>query len=136
MTAMKSNDMQIRVAYADTDQMGMVYYANYLVFFERGRTEWLREHGLTYRQLEEQGNFFPVVECNIQYMAPARYDDLLTVRTTLAEIGFASIVFSYEIINNDKVIVTGMTRHPLVNREFRPTRMPGHLRTLLEKSHA
>jgi acyl-CoA thioester hydrolase len=126
--------MQIRVPYADTDQMGMVYYANYLVYFERGRTEWLREHGLTYRDLEEKGFYFPVIECSVKYNASARYDDMITVRTVLSDIGSASVEFTYEIVRDDKQLATGKTRHPLVNKGFRPVRIPADIRTVLEKA--
>jgi acyl-CoA thioester hydrolase len=136
MSDQKTNETQIRIPYADTDQMGMVYYANYLVYFERGRTEWLREHGLAYRMLEEKGYYFPVIECSIKYVSPARYDDLITVRTVLSAMGFASIEFAYEIIYNDKIIVTGVTKHPLVNKSFRPIRIPAELRDTLGKTNA
>lgn len=129
---MKTNEIQIRVPYADTDQMGMVYYANYLVYFERGRTEWLREAGLSYRELEEKGCFFPVIECSCEYKAPARYDDLITVRTSVAETGAASVTFGYQILNGAKLLAEGRTKHPLVNNEMKPVRMPAEIRQKLE----
>jgi acyl-CoA thioester hydrolase len=129
-------DCEVRVPYADTDQMGMVYYANYLVYFERGRTEWLRHHGLTYKNLESREIYFPVVECYCKYQSPARYDDVITVRTWLPELGLASIEFSYEIRCGERVIATGTTKHPLVNRSFKPVRIPAELRRMLEEKHA
>ncbi|MHB9154460.1 MAG: acyl-CoA thioesterase [Endomicrobiales bacterium] len=129
-------EIEIRVPYADTDQMGMVYYANYLVYFERGRTEWLREHGLTYRNLEEKGMYFPVVECECRYQAPACYDDLLRVRTGIGGKGPASIEFVYEISRDGKLLATGWTKHPLVNRDFKPVRLPPGIREKFEKSNA
>jgi acyl-CoA thioester hydrolase len=128
--------LQLRVPYADTDQMGMVYYANYLVYFERGRTEWLREHGLAYRDLEARGLYFPVVESVCAYHAPARYDDLLDIRTTVAELSRASVTFGYEITRGTVRIASGSTRHPLVNRTFRPIRIPDEIRRLLERPDA
>ena len=130
------SEMQIRVSYADTDQMGMVYYANYLVYFERGRTEWLREHGLAYRDLESQGIFFPVVECRCKYHSPARYDDVITVSTAVSEVGHASIEFEYKISCNGRLIASGSTKHPLVNRDFRPVRIPREIRQILETTNA
>lgn len=125
-------ETSIRISYADTDQMGMVYYANYLVYFERGRTEWLREHGLTYRQMEEKGMYFPVIESICKYHSPARYDDIISVQTTVADLGAASVTFGYEIRCGDRLIATGSTKHPLVNREFRPVRIPADIRSLLQ----
>ncbi len=127
------NEIELRVSYAETDQMGMVYYANYLVYFERGRTEWLRASGLAYRDLEEKGIFFPVIEASLKYTAPARYDDVIKVVTSVSDVGQASIEFSYEIFLKNKLITTGKTRHPLVNRDFRPRRFPEELKEMLVK---
>lgn len=113
--------------------MGMVYYANYLVYFERGRTEWLRASGISYRSLEEKGMYFPVVECDCRYHAPARYDDLIAVRTSIGDIGSASVEFKYEILRDGKTLVTGRTRHPLVNRDFKPVRLPPEIKRIMEK---
>lgn len=129
-------ELKLRVSYADTDQMGMVYYANYLVYFERGRTEWLREHGLTYRGLEEKGVLLPVVECTCSYQGSARYDDVITVTSWVSDTGPASIEFSYEIRNeHGKLLTTGTTKHPFVNRSFKPVRIPPDIRRLVEKKH-
>lgn len=130
---MRENILNIRVSYADTDQMGMVYYANYLVYFERGRTEWLRDCGMTYRSLEESGYFFPVIESHCEYKAPAKYDDLITVKTVVGELGSASVRFDYKITNGDKLLASGYTRHPLVNRQMKPVRLPGDLRQKLSR---
>ena len=127
------NVLQIRVAYADTDQMGMVYYGNYLTFYERGRTELLREAGLPYSVIEERGFYFPVIYAECNYHAPAKYDDLMTIETRLSEITAASITCSYMVKNGDKVLVTGKTKHPFVNKSFRPVRFPQDIRELLEK---
>src|SRR5690349_7497079 len=91
-------DFDMRIAYADTDRMGVVYYANYLVLFERGRTEFLRSLGLRYRDLEEkQRIFMPAMESHVEYFAPARYDDMIKVRTFLSELGHAHLTFGSEI---------------------------------------
>ena len=127
------NEIVIRIPYSDTDQMGMVYYANYLVYFERGRTEWLRAKGLSYRKIEEKGVYFPVIEASCKYIAPARYDDEIRVVTSIGEVKPASIEFLYEIFLGDKLITTGKTRHPLVNSAFRPIRLPEEIKQLFEK---
>jgi len=125
------NELRIRVPYADTDQMGMVYYANYLVYFERGRTELLRSCGMTYSQMEQDGFYMPVVECRCNYRSPARYDSLITVKTSVSEIRAASITFDYRIEEDGRLIATGMTKHPMVNRDLRPMRIPESLKKLL-----
>ncbi len=128
-----ANSLQIRVAYADTDQMGMVYYGNYLTYYERGRTELLREIGLEYKKLEERGFYFPVIYAECSYHAPARYDDLITVETALSEISAASLTCSYIIRKGDKTLVTGKTKHPLVDKSFKPVRFPKDIKETLEK---
>ena len=125
--------MQIRIAYADTDQMGVVYYGNYLTFFERARTEWLRDAGLEYRTMEERGLYFPVIYAECNYKSPARYDDLITVETKLTELTTASITCEYEVKLGDRLLVTGKTRHPLVNKEFKVVRFPKDIRELMGK---
>lgn len=134
---MSHHDFEVRIAYADTDRMGVVYYANYLVLFERGRTEFLRNIGVRYRDLEEKERLFlPVMETHIEYLAPARYDDLIRVRTFLSELGGAHSVFRYEIFMSDTnaLIARGHTKHPVVNLLWRPTRLPESVHSLL-KSH-
>jgi acyl-CoA thioester hydrolase len=128
---MKHYDFDVRIAYADTDRMGVVYYANYLVLFERGRTEFLRAAGLRYRDMEDQDKIFmPVVEAECRYFAPGRYDDLITVRTFLAEMGGAHVRFDHEIYltGSDKKIAEGFTRHAIVGPSWKPTRFPMSLR--------
>jgi acyl-CoA thioester hydrolase len=126
------NEIKIRIPYADTDQMGTVYYANYLVYFERGRTEWLREKGLEYKALEAKGVYLPVNESSCRYLSPARYDDLITVKTVLKDMGFASIEFEYSIECGERKIVTGRTKHPFVNSDFKPVRIPKELSAILK----
>jgi len=121
----------LRVPYADTDQMGVVYYANYLVYFERARTEWLRSLGITYKQLENDGYYLPVCECSIKYCSSARYDDLLTICTTLSKIGAASIIISYEILCDGQKIATGLTTHPFVNKVLKPVKIPQKVKQIL-----
>lgn len=95
----------IRVRYADTDQMGYVYYGNYARYYEIGRVEALRSLGISYRDLEESGVLMPVIESKSRYLAPGRYDDLLTIRVIIAQMPGARIVFEYEITNQDGTLL-------------------------------
>lgn len=119
---------ELRVIYGDTDQMGVVYYANYLRFMEAGRNEFIRAHGLRYRDFEERFHLrLPVVEAQVSYRVPARYDDLLTVETSLSEARRASARFGYRIVRGDEVVATGHTVHACVDVEGRVRRMPAEL---------
>jgi acyl-CoA thioester hydrolase len=130
-----SYDFDVRIAYADTDRMGVVYYANYLVLFERGRTEFLRSIGLRYRDMEEKQRLFtPAMESHVEYLAPARYDDLIKVRTFLKELGAAHMVFGSEIYDeSSRLIARGHVKLAVVNLLWKPTRLPPELRLILEK---
>ncbi len=106
----------IRVIYGDTDQMGVVYYANYLRFFESGRNEFLRDKGAQYRDVEASHRVhLPVVEAQVTYKRPARYDDLLIIETILAKRGRASARFEYRVLRQDEVLATGHTIHACVD---------------------
>jgi acyl-CoA thioester hydrolase len=119
---------QLRVIYGDTDQMGVVYYANYLRFFEAGRTEFLRAKGMRYRDVEERHRVqLPVTEAAVRYQSPARYDDLVTVETSLSEVRRASARFSYRVLRGDEVLATGHTVHACVDAGGRVQRMPAEL---------
>jgi acyl-CoA thioester hydrolase len=96
---MISNDIKIRVCYGDTDKMGVVYYGTYPRFYEIGRTELLRQYGITYRQIEESGIVWPVRNLQITYLKPAFYDDLLTVRTIVEELPTVRFRIKTEIYN-------------------------------------
>lgn len=124
----------IRVRYADTDQMGYVYYGNYGRFYEIGRVEALRSIGFSYREMEESGTMMPVYENYSRYLQPARYDDELSIRVTIAELPAARVVFRYEIRNQDNTLLnTGETTLVFLNRETnRPTRAPKGLIEKLE----
>lgn len=110
------NETNVRVRYSETDAMGVVYYGNYLTWFEVGRTEWLRAIGHTYRGLEEQGFNLPVVEAHCEYKAPARYDDEIIIITEWRQTEDLNFVFDYQIKHQDgRILVTGWTRHLCVN---------------------
>jgi acyl-CoA thioester hydrolase len=120
-----------RVSYGETDAMGVVYYANYLHLFERGRSELIRGLGFSYATVEERGIFLPVREANCRYLAPARYDDLIHIRTGLAGQSRASLSFVYEITNEDGLVLTrGSTQHAVVNAQGKPVRVPDWLSAL------
>lgn len=115
------NRTSVRVTYRDTDQMGVVYYANHLVWFEIGRTELIREMGLTYRDMEEAGVFLPVVSAQVNYRTPARYDDVVEIRTQVTKVSRVSISFDYRVVRVDQegevLIATGSTRHGFIDRD-------------------
>lgn len=114
---MKIETTDLRVRYADTDQMGVVYYGNYAQYFEMGRTEWLRKLGFSYRWLEENGIMLPVTELQIKYKRPARYDDLITVTTSLIRLPSVKIEFDYQIHNqNQELLTTGYTALVFVDK--------------------
>jgi len=115
----------IRVIYGDTDQMGVVYYANYLRWFEAGRTEFLRAKGLSYADFEaRQKLILPVVEAGVSYRQPARYDDLVAVETRLAEARRASARFEYDVRRGKDLLATGFTVHACVDATGRIERLP------------
>lgn len=125
--------LEHRVSYGETDAMGVVYYANYLHFFERGRSELIRNLGLGYSAVEEQGIFLPVREASCRYLAPARYDEVIHIHTTLSGRTRASLSFVYEITRPDRrtVLTRGFTQHAVVNAQGRPVRIPGWFAALL-----
>jgi acyl-CoA thioester hydrolase len=121
--------IDIRVIYGDTDQMGVVYYANYLRYFEAGRGEFLRAHGHQYMEIEASGIRMPVVEAHVHYRASARYDDLIRVETTLAEVRRASLRFTYQIRRGGEpdLLVDGETLHACLGPAGKPVRVPNEV---------
>ena len=113
--------------------MGVVYYANYLVWFEVGRTDLLRDAGWSYRDMEMDGYALPVIEAHCSYLSPAKYDDDLEVRTTGAMLSPVRVEFTYEIVRpvDDATLVTGTTVHATLDRAGRPCRLPDRVRSLL-----
>jgi len=123
---------RIRVRYAETDQMGVVYYANYLVWFEVGRTDLLRESGWNYREMEGDGFSLPVIEARCLYHASAKYDDDIEVRTTGAMLSPVRIQFTYQVVRAPDAasLATGVTIHATLDRNGKPCRLPLRVRTL------
>ncbi|HEY1373020.1 MAG TPA: thioesterase family protein [Candidatus Binatia bacterium] len=135
---MKKNVCFYRVIYGDTDQMGVVYYANYLRWFEMGRTELLRQLGAPYSSIEERGLFFPVTEVSGRYVKSARFDDEIAVETYIQEIERATIVFGYKILrkNDRALLVEGWTRHACLDRQGKVVRIPREIDDLLRAAMA
>ena len=121
--------------YQETDRMGIVYHANYLSYFELGRVEWLRNKGLDYARFEDSGVLLPVVNISINYKAPARYDQLLSVETELVKIGGASLVFHNKIYDENKqLLVEGeVTLVATDFSSFKPIKLPTSLLSLIQK---
>ncbi|MEX2104989.1 MAG: thioesterase family protein [Bacilli bacterium] len=112
----------LRVRYQETDQMGVVYHANYLTWFEVGRTGFVRDFGLPYSTFEDKGVLLPVVEAHCYYKAPARYEDEIIIRSKLKGMTEARLIFIYEVVrkSDEKLLCTGETVHVWVNKEMRP----------------
>jgi acyl-CoA thioester hydrolase len=124
---------RLRVRYAETDQMGVAYHANYLVWFEVARTDWLRHTGSTYRVMEAAGIQLPVIEAHCEYRQPARYDDDLDIRTRATRLSPVRIRFDYELTRQPaEVLATGYTVHAALDRAGRPCRLPADVVTLLD----
>ncbi|MFM9277734.1 acyl-CoA thioesterase [Paenibacillus jiagnxiensis] len=126
------SSVQIRVRYPECDQMGVVYHANYLNWFEIGRTEMLRQSGFTYRSMEEQGLMLPVIDVNLKYHKPAKYDDQVIVYTQITKLTSMRLNFAYEIRrmgadgqepHRSELLVTGSTQHVWLNGDWKPARL-------------
>lgn len=121
---------EFRVRYAETDQMRVTYYANYLVWFEMGRAEYLRHLGINYQDCEEKGYFLPAVEAHCRYLASSGYDDLLKIEVVVDQMKNSSLRFSYRIFNQStgKNCCEGYTVHAFINSAKRPVRIPEEIR--------
>ena len=122
---MKKYETEIRVIYADTDAMGIVYHTNYIKWFEVGRTEYLRQIGYPYKRLEEEGIWLPVVGVNCEYRLPALYDDVLTIRAWVDDLKSATVVMGYEILRRETgaLLVNGPTKHAITDKHLKPVRL-------------
>jgi len=131
---LRAFDYEHRVTYAETDRMGFVYYANYLIYFEIGRTEYIRSSGMAYKDLEDMGYMLPVLEASCKYLKPARYDDVLTIRTTISEFKGIRLGFSYEILRDGIKLVEGTTDHAFVDTEGRPRKLSPEIQEKIKKA--
>jgi len=127
-------ETQIRVRYAETDQMGYVYYGNYAMYFEVARVEAMRSSGFSYKGMEDEGVMMPVLESNIRYLKPGKYDELLTIKTRIPALPGVRIRFEYEVFNEANELITeGWTTLTFLNKDsHRPTRPPHNLLALLK----
>lgn len=123
----RSCEMQIRVRYAETDRMGLLHHAQYLVYFEQGRTELLRQRGISYRDLEDAGYFLVVVEAHVKYRRPAYYDDVLTLRTWVHRITVVRIQHRYELYRASELLAEGETTLACVDRQGKLQPLPSVL---------
>ncbi|MEE2861507.1 MAG: tol-pal system-associated acyl-CoA thioesterase [Paracoccus sp. (in: a-proteobacteria)] len=128
-----SHEITLRVYYEDTDLAGIVYYANYMRYIERGRTEWLRALGIDQlRMQQDTGHVFAVRRVEADYLRPARFDDLLTVRTALAQASPARIVVDQQVRRGDQLLFTAFVTVACLDRLGRPVRLPAFLRTAID----
>lgn len=125
-----------RVSYGETDAMGVMYYAEYLHLFERGRSEWIRTRGHSYAAIEAQGIYLPVREAQCRYRAPARYDELIWLETWLDAQSRASLTFAYRLMDEAKarLLAQGSTQHAVVDSRGKPVAIPQWLREFLSPS--
>jgi acyl-CoA thioester hydrolase len=124
----------LRVRYAETDAMGIVYHTNYIVWFEVGRGEYMRQQGGDYARWEAEGYYLPVIEVQARYLAPARYGDLVTVRAWVEQVRSRQVTFGYEVVmaETGQLLATGWTKHICVDREGTIRTIPQEVRQMLE----
>jgi len=134
LTSPRESAARVRVRYAETDKMGVVYYANYLVWFEVGRCEWLRATGYSYQQLEADGTILPVIAAHCEYRRPVGYDDEVEIRARPTLLSPARVRFDYQVVpcGAAEPATVGWTEHCGVDPEGRPRRLPPALRRLFE----
>ena len=123
-----SQDVSVRVRYAETDRMGLLHHANYFVYFEMARTELLRHRGISYREIEDAGHFLVIVDIDCKFKRPAYYDDLLIVRTTVERVTHVKIVHRYEVFKEGLLLAEGHSTLACVDREGKPQALPEMLR--------
>lgn len=131
---MVSHEINIRILYKHTDQMGVVHHSNYIVFFEEARTELMRSIGITYADVERRGTMMPILDVNVKYIQPALYDEIISVRASIDTMPMARMVFAYEVRGADgRMIATGSTTLGFIDAATRrPQRIPAWLVEILE----
>jgi acyl-CoA thioester hydrolase len=132
----RTTSLELRVRYAETDKMGVVYHSHYLIWCELGRTDYIREGGMSYREMEEAGIMLAVAEANIRYRAPARYDDLVRVETTLTDVSSRAVTFDYVISNvaSGERLATARTLLVALDPSHHVVKLPPDIRARLEAS--
>ena len=131
-----TSESRFRVRYAETDQMGVVYYANYLVWMEVGRTDYCKSLGFDYRDMEKEGAYMAVAEATCRYVSPARYDNAILVQTRLDRVNRKIVAFSYSILNEEtgKVLAVGKTVHITMSTDHKSRSLPARYFELLTRS--
>lgn len=124
MSQSDSCDIEIRVRYAETDRGGLLHHSTYIVYFEMGRTELLRSRGVSYREVEDSGYYLVVVDLGCKYKKPAFYDDVLTLRTTVAKVSHVKIVHNYQVFRDGTILAEGHTTLACIDREGKPQALP------------
>ncbi len=124
---------EIRVIFGDTDQMGVVYYANYLRYFESARAAYWRDLGRSYKDLEAWGVAMPVVEAHCDYKRPAHYEDLIVIDIEVSKVGGASVKFGYRVLRGDTLLALGYTRHAVIGPDGRPRALPEEMRSAIPR---
>ena len=128
MPPLERHDIPIRVRYAETDRMGLLHHANYFIYFEMGRTELLRERGFSYRDIEDAGHLLVIIDIGCKFKKPARYDDLLTLRTIVKRVTFVKIEHRYELYRDGELLAEGHSVLACVDWEGKPQRLPESLK--------
>jgi acyl-CoA thioester hydrolase len=123
----ESHETTVRVRYAETDRMGLLHHANYIVYFELARTEMLRSKGVSYREVEDAGHFLVIIDLGCKFKKPAYYDDLLTIRTTVARVTHVKIVHEYQVFRGRDLLAEGHSTLACVDREGKPQALPAIL---------
>jgi acyl-CoA thioester hydrolase len=123
-----SSETTIRVRYAETDRMGLLHHANYFVYFEIGRTELLRQRGLTYREVEDAGHYLVIIEIGCKFKRPAHYDDLLLLRTSVVKVTHVKIVHNYQLFRDGSLLAEGHSTLACIDRDGKPQALPVQLR--------
>ncbi len=127
-----ATSLELRVIYGDTDAMGIVYYGNYLRYFEAARGHFIRVRGSSYKHVEAAGYALPVIEAHVKYRQSLRYDDLVAIRAVVSERKRVTVKFSYEIRRGGELCAEGFTVHACLDAEGRPARMPQDIMDLLD----
>ncbi len=128
--------LELRVIFGDTDQMGVVYYGNYLRYFEAARGHFVRARGRSYREFEAAGFALPVIEAHVKYRQSLRYDDLFEIRAVVSERKRVSVKFSYELHRDGELVAEGWTHHACIDRTGKPAAMPRDMLELLDAPEA
>jgi acyl-CoA thioester hydrolase len=123
----ESHETTVRVRYAETDRMGLLHHANYIVYFELARTEMLRSKGISYREVEDSGHFLVIIDLGCKFKKPAYYDDVLTIRTTVARVTHVKIVHEYQVFRDGELLAEGHSTLACVDREGKPQALPAIL---------